>query len=64
MIRYMMPCEVEYRQVECHINEIADVLNRVRKTVIAIDNFRILETSNSKRVILIMECAVLKNREE
>lgn len=60
----MMPCEVEYRQVECHINEIADVLNRVRKTVIAIDNFRILETANNKRVILIMECAVIKNREE
>ena len=60
----MMPCEVEYRQVECHINEIADVLNRVRKTVIAIDNFRILETANSKQVILIMECAVIKNREE
>ena len=60
----MMPCEVEYRQVECHINEIADVLNRVRKTVIAIDNFRILETANSKRVILIMECAVLKDMEE
>ena len=60
----MMPCEVEYRQVECHINEIADVLNRVRKTVVAIDNFRILETANSKRVILIMECAVLKYKEE
>lgn len=60
----MMPCEVEYRQIECHINEIADVLNRVRKTVIAIDNFRILETANNKRVILIMECAVIKNREE
>lgn len=60
----MMPCEVEYRQVECHINEIADVLNRVRKTVVAIDNFRVLETANSKRVILIMECAVIKNREE
>ena len=60
----MMPCEVEYRQVECHINEIADVLNRVRKTVVAIDNFRILETDNSKRVILIMECAVIKNMEE
>ena len=60
----MMPCEVEYRQVECHINEIADVLNRVRKTVVAINNFRILETTNSKWVILIMECAVLKNREE
>ena len=60
----MMPCEVEYRQVECHINEIADVLNRVRKTVIAIDNFRILETANSKRVILIMECAVLRDKEE
>ena len=60
----MMPCEVEYRQVECHINEIADVLNRVRKTVIAIDNFRVLETANNKRVILIMECAVIKNMEE
>ena len=24
----------------------------------------ILETANSKRVILIMECAVIKNREE
>ena len=60
----MMPCEVEYRQVECHINEIADVLNRVRKTVIAIDNFRILETANNKRVILIMECAVIKDMEE
>ena len=60
----MMPCEVEYRQVECHINEIADVLNRVRKTVVAIDNFRILETANSKRVILIMECAVLRDKEE
>lgn len=60
----MMPCEVEYRQVECHINEIADVLNRVRKTVVAIDNFRILETANSKRVILIMECAVIKDMEE
>ena len=60
----MMPCEVEYRQVECHINEIADVLNRVRKTVIAIDNFRILEAANSKRVILIMECAVLRDKEE
>ena len=60
----MMPCEVEYKQVECHISEIANVLNKVRKTVIAIDNFRILETSNSKRVILIMECAVIKNREE
>ena len=60
----MMPCEVEYKQVECHISEIADVLNRVRKTVVAIDNFRILETANSKRVILIMECAVIKNREE
>ena len=64
MICYMMPCEVEYKQVECHISEIADVLNRVRKTVVAIDNFRILETANSKRVILIMECAVIKNREE
>ena len=60
----MMPCEVEFRQVECHINEIADVLNRVRKTVVAIDNFRILETANSKRIILIMECAVIKNMEE
>ena len=60
----MMPCEVEYRQVECHINEIADVLNRVRKTVVAIDNFRILETANNKRVILIMECAVIKDMEE
>ena len=60
----MMPCEVEYRQVECHINEIADVLNRVRIRVVAIDNFRILETANSKRVILIMECAVLKDMEE
>ena len=60
----MMPCEVEYRQVECHINEIADVLNRVRKTVVAIDNFRILETANSTRVVLIMECTVIKDMEE
>ena len=59
----MMPCEVEYRQVECHIDDIADVLNKVRKTVVAINNFRILETTNSKWVILIMECAVIKNRE-
>ena len=64
MICYMMPCEVEYKQVECHISEIANVLNKVRKTVIAIDNFRILETANSKRVILIMECAVLRDKEE
>ena len=60
----MMPYEVEYRQVECHIDDIADVLNRVRKTVIAINNFRILETTNSKWVILIMECEVLKDMEE
>lgn len=50
MICYMMPCEVEYRQVECHIDDIADVLNKVRKTVVAINNFRILETTNSKWV--------------
>ena len=60
----MMPCEVEYRQVKCHIDDIADVLNRVRKTVVAINNFRILETTNSKWVILIMECEVLKDMEE
>lgn len=60
----MMPCEVEYKQVECHIDDIADTLNRIRETVVAIDNFRILETNNSKWVILIMECAVIKNREE
>ena len=60
----MMPCEVEYRQVECHVDDIADVLNRVRKTVVAINNFRILETTNSKWVILIMECTVIKDREE
>ena len=60
----MMPSEVEYRQVECHIDDIADVLNKVRKTVIAINNFRILETTNSKWVILIMECEVLKDMEE
>ena len=60
----MMPYEVEYRQVECHIDDIADVLNRVRKTVVAINNFRILETTNSKWVILIMECEVLKDMEE
>ena len=60
----MMPCEVEYRQVECHIDDIADTLNRVQKTVVAIDNFRVLETNNSKWVILIMECTVIKDREE
>lgn len=60
----MMPCEVEYRQVECHIDDIADVLNRVRKTVVAINSFRVLATDSSKWVVLIMECEVLKNMEE
>ena len=60
----MMPCEVEYRQVECHIDDIADTLNRVQKTVVAIDNFRVLATDSSKWVVLIMECTVIKDREE
>lgn len=34
MICYMMPCEVEYKQVECHISEIANVLNKVRKQLL------------------------------
>ena len=60
----MMPYEVEYRQVECHIDDIADVLNRARKTVVAMNNLRVLVTDSSKWVVLIMECEVLKNMEE
>lgn len=58
----MMPCETKYFQVECHIDDIADTLNNMKykHDIIAIENFRVLETSNSKFVILIMECAVFR----
>lgn len=62
----MMPCETKYFQVECHINNIANTLNDMKRKhseILAIENFRVLETSNSKFVILIMECAVFREDE-